>query len=361
MKTIIKLVAVLSSVIGAASFAADKTLIDYFLPMPVGDGLQSNAWGAATVGPRDQKNGLEDATMKQWNYWDGQIIKGPDGKYNMFASRWDQSRGHGGWGNSKAIHAVSDKAAGPYVDKGICWPQDTDGKGHNVTALVLTNGTYAVLVSDTRPGDFFVSASLDGPWTYKGRLQVDANGFSAARTTANLSILVRPDGSFLIVPRSGAILLSTNGLTGPYNVQGPSVFANTPGLPNINLEDPVVWMSGGLYHIVVNSFSTRKAYHLTSPDGIHNWTFRGLAYDPTTSFVRYTDGTVNHWNNMERPGVFIENGHVAYFTFAVIDVPKGNDHGNDNHGSKVIVVPFDGVAFDRDMAALAGGSPAPRP
>ena len=78
-----------------------------------------------------------------------------------------------------------------------------------------------------------------------------------------------------------------------------------PACPLRNLEDPVVWYSGGLYHIVVNGWSDRKAYHLTSADGINDWTFRGLAYDPTTDFVRYTDGTVNHWDKIERPGVLI--------------------------------------------------------
>jgi hypothetical protein len=51
--------------------------------------------------------------------------------------------------------------------------------------------------------------------------------------------------------------------------------------------------------------------------------------------------------------VFLVNGHVAYFIFAVLDVPKDEERGNDTHGSKVIVVPFDGVAFDRDMEALS--------
>jgi hypothetical protein len=65
--------------------------------------------------------------------------------------------------------------------------------------------------------------------------------------------------------------------------------------------------------------------------------------------VRYTDGTVNHWEKMERPGVLIENGHVTAMTFAVIDVPKDKEKGNDGHGSKIIVVPFDGAALDRDL------------
>src|SRR5438067_12112911 len=91
-----------------------KTFINYFLPMPVVGALSKEVWGAENVGPRDPKSGLEDVTMKQWDYWDGKIIKGQDGKYHMFASRWEQSRGHRGWGGSKAIHAVSDKLIGPY-------------------------------------------------------------------------------------------------------------------------------------------------------------------------------------------------------------------------------------------------------
>ena len=350
MTTLTKLLALFACSIGGTSPAADKTLIEYFLPTPIIGSLVSNVWGAPGVFPRDPQNGLEDATVKQWYYWDGQIIKAPDGKYHMFASRWDQSRGHGGWWGSCAVHAVSDKLIGPYIDKGLCWPDNQNGKGHNVTALVLPDGRYAVVVSETRPGDVFVSKSLDGPWEQLGSIHVDANGFNARDgSMSNVSVMVRPDGGFEIVPRFGAILISTNGILGPYKIQGSSVYPQVPGLPLRNLEDPVVWFSGGLYHIVVNGWSDRKAYHLTSPDGIKNWTFRGLAYDPTTDFVRYTDGTVNHWHKLERPGVLIENGHVTCFTFAALDVPKEQEKGNDTHGSKVIVVPFDGTALDRDL------------
>jgi hypothetical protein len=341
----------MSLTIGATSPAADKTLIDYFLPTPIQGSLVSNVWGAPGVFPRDPQNGLEDTTMKQWCYWDGQILKGPEGKYHLFASRWDQSRGHNGWFGSSAVHAVSDKVIGPYIDKGLCWPENQGGKGHNVTALVLPDGRYAVVVSETRPGDVFVSKSLDGPWDFLGSIKVTTNAFGRAGRMSNVSIMVRPDGDFMIVPRSGAILLSKDGILGPYTVQGPSIYPQIPGLPLRNLEDPVVWFSGGLYHIVVNGWSDRKAYHLTSPDGIKNWTFRGSAYDPTKDFVRYTDGTINHWEKMERPGVLVENGHVTHFTFAVLDVPKDQEKGNDTHGSKVLVVPFDGAALDRDLQA----------
>ena len=342
--------------VNGVGMAADKTLIDYFLPMPVQGKLTTEVWGAKNVLPRDPKNGLEDTTMKQWCYWDGQILKATDGKFHLFASRWDQSAGHAGWKNSVAVHAVSDAAMGPYRDTGMTWPTDLAGKGHNVTALQLPDKRYAVVVSETRPGDIFVSKSLNGPWEHLGSIQVDPNGFDPRDgRMSNVSLMLRPDGKYEIVGRSGAILISSDGILGPYKIQGPSIYKGLmpEGVPLRTLEDPAIWFSGGMYHIVVNCWSERKAFHLASPDGIGHWTNRGLAYDPTTNFVRYKDGTVNHWDKMERPGVYLENGHVRYFTFAVLDVPKDEERGNDNHGSKVIVVPFDGVAFDRDMQRIA--------
>ena len=328
------------------SSASPKPFIDYFEPIPVIGALTTNVWGAATVGPRDPKNGLEDATLKKWNYWDGSSIKAPNGKYFMFASRWPQSRGHNDWWNSRAIHAVSDNLFGPYRDEGLCWPDSEDGKGHNVSALPLPDGRYAIVISETRPGTVFVSRSLEGPWKELGKITVAGDPKWHA---SNEIILARPDGRFEMVGRAGVIMISANSVLGPYQPHGPCIYHNLPGLPQENLEDPVIWFSGGLYHIVVNCWSERKAYHLTSPDGIHHWTNRGLAYDPTTDFLRYTDGTVNHWYKLERPGVYLEDGHVVAFTFAVIDVPKEQETGNNGHGSKVIVVPFDGAALDRDL------------
>jgi len=325
-----------------ATIGYAQTLIDYFLPMPIVKSLKNDKWGCAAVGPRDIGNGLEDTTNSAYSYWDGPIIKGPDGKYHMFASRWNQNGGHWAWLSSIGIHAVSDSIMGPYIDKGLTWPTNSGGKGHNLTILQLKDGTYASVVSDTRPGDFFTAPSLDGPWSFAGSIQIDANGFNRPSEIANLSIIIRPDdGKFMIIERHGQIMTSDK-LTGPYKIQCNSIYS---GLAP-NLEDPVLWYSGGYYHVVVNSWSDKKAYHLRSKDGIKNWTNEGLAFDPRSNFLRYTDGTVNRWAKIERPGVYIENGHVTHWTFSVIDSEKERDLGNDDHNSKVIVVPFDGIAFD---------------
>ncbi|HEY8965038.1 MAG TPA: glycoside hydrolase family protein [Candidatus Methylacidiphilales bacterium] len=346
-----------------------KPFIDYFLPIPVSGELSKDAWGAAAVGPRDPDNGLEDREMKQWDYWDGKILRGADGKYRMFASRWDQAKGHFDWYNSKAVSAISDSPLGPYREQGLLWPDDQGGKGHNVTALQLPDGGYAVIVSETRNGDVFTSASIDGPWKHLGTLQVDQDRYHALANPgdrqplqgpnpkgwhgSNVSLIARPGGGFEMTQRSGQILISKDQILGPYEVQGDSIYRGLPGLPQDHLdrlEDPVLWFSGGWYHIVVNNWGDRRAYHLISRDGITGWKFQGVAYYPQADFIRYSDGTVNHWNKLERPGVLIEDGHVTAITLAVIDVAKEQEKGNDGHGSKVIVIPFDGAAMDRDLA-----------
>ena len=99
-------------------------------------------------------------------------------------------------------------------------------------------------------------------------------------------------------------------------------------------------------------------YHLTSVDGIHNWTDRGYAYDPRDAkkLFSYTDGTVDHWFKMERPQILVQNGLITHVTFAVADVNKDNQiPAGSNHGSKVIVIPFDGVAFDKDFGVPSTG------
>ena len=207
---------------GVRTDPAGTPFIDYFLPTPIVGSLTKEAWGAPNVLPRDPQNGLEDQSIKRWCYWDGQIIKGPDGKYHMFASRWDQAKGHNGWSSSVAIHAVSDNVIGPYADKGLCWPDDMAGKGHNVTALVMPDGTYVIIVSETRPATVFTLRSHSMARGQKlGEIKVDQAKWRAS----NYSVMVRPDGDFEIVPRSGQILLSRDGDSGTLQSHG------TIGLP----------------------------------------------------------------------------------------------------------------------------------
>ncbi|MFG0254716.1 MAG: hypothetical protein ACF787_06410 [Rhodopirellula sp. JB053] len=350
----------------SASAGEPKQLVDYFLPMqPQGPLVSKGIWGDSNVLPRDIKNGLEDSELRNWCYWDGRIVKDDAGKFHIFASRWNQSFPHSvGWKeDSKGMHAVSNHVMGPYVDKGLLWPDWQGGKGHNVIGLRMHDGRYAVVTSEITHGEVFVSDSPDGPFTLLGRITWEANGFDPGLAAyrggkgnmANVKVLLRPDGRYMIIARSTAPMLSEDGILGPYKIMGDRIYKSYRELPQERNEDPTVWYSGGIYHIVYNHWPTKTSHHFTSADGIHDWTYRGIAFKKDeTKIFRSTDGTINDWEFIERPTAYVDEktGHVTHFIFSVIDVHKGGDNGNDNHASKIVVVPFDGEAFDRDMNKL---------
>lgn len=387
----------------AASSAVAKSFIDYFLPTPITCSLVSNAWGCTASGstpanctagsgvlPRDTCNGIESPKNPPANYyWDGTIVKA-NGNYHLFATRWPGSIGFNpGWLSSDPIHAVGGtNPLGPYVDKGFAYSQSSFGsdphKGHNLQVLTLLDGTYAMVVSEVVPWTIFTSTSVDGPWkpcpSAPGPgLSVPSTGFGGNNSYAsNVSIVVRPDGNFQSIQRHGLIALSTTGVCGPYKAQQPTnKYASSDAVPAASkasifpnrqkhldptgpsrvestysiAEDPFIWYSAGLYHVLYGYPGDRVGYHLTSVDGIHDWTDRGVAYNPRSAqkMFTYTNGTVNHWYKMERSNVLVQTGVITHVSFAVSDVNKDNQiPAGSNHGSKLIVIPFDGVAFNKD-------------
>ena len=390
---------------GIAAAQTGTLLFDYFKPTPiVCSPLTRNIWGVDSVIPRDSCNGLEDRTGTQtkapaWMYWDGVIIHGTDGLYHMFSSRWAQSGGMNGWTGSNVIHATCDSLRGPYVDQGYAYnngPDSSSGsphKGHNVSALTLADGiTYALYVSEIVPFTVFSAKSLNGPWTNLGHGKIDTSGVvlnfqkysSTQPLESNISITLRPDGSYELIQRHGLIAISTSGILGPYKLQTPtntypanekppsdfpSIYPNRQahltsedptapgGAPEntyVLAEDPKIWYSGGQCHVIYDYPDDRVGYHLTSQDGIHNWTDQGFAFDPRQAkqLFSYTDGTVDHWYKMERPSVYMENGHIEYFTFALTDVDKNNITGGSDHGSCVAVMAFDGATFDKETGVV---------
>lgn len=351
----------------------ERSLVDFFLPMPTQSPLASEGiWGAENVLPRDTTNGLEDPTLKEWCYWDGSIVRSDDGRYHIYASRWPQSVAHSvGWkANSSAMHAVSDNIMGPYKDLGLIWPEwrveaeeaSFNGIGHNVSGFRMHDGRYGVVSSEVTPGVIFASDSPDGPFEYLGEIKYEANGFElglarygkAPYHMSNVRVLPRPDGRYMIVGRSTATLISENGVLGPYKIMSGRVYAKYPELPQEKNEDPTVWYSGGMYHIVYNHWPSKTSHHFTSKDGIEDWVYRGIAFKKDEiDIFRYSDGTINKWEYIERPCAYVgEDGHVSHFIFSVIDTGKGGDRADDNHGSKIVVVPFDGKAFDKYMNSL---------
>ena len=373
------------SLSGVARAQTTKTFIDYIKPAPiVCSPLSSATWGVAGVLPRDICNGIESAkgaaVPPEFYYWDGQILKAQDGKYHMFMSTWSGTAGFNpGWTGSDAYHAISSQGVmGPYQRQGFVYTNNGSHKGHNVSAAELSDGTYAVVVSETVAFTIYKATSLDGPWTGCAA-SIQTNGVNAgtdAHYDSNVSLFQRHDGKFQIVQRHGLIAIADT-LCGPYKMQKPtwaypaanrptidSIYPRRTSIPGVSNptyaweEDPHIWRSGGIYHVLYSGSGDRVGWHVYSPDGINNWTDGGLSCNPRLydKIFGYEGSTTKtQWYKMERPGVVLEGGHPTHVTWAVSDVDKDNQiPGNSNHGSKVIVVPFDGVAFDNDYGV--GGS-----
>ncbi len=297
--------------------------MDRFLPMPVQGPLTAETWGAENVIPRYIDNGIED---RQWSYWGGNAVPGPDGRYHLFVCRWreDSPRGHHEWSRSIVVHAVAERSTGPYK------VQDTIGSGHNPEVFQLADGRYVVYVIN----GYYISDGVDGPWE-KGQFEFDPRDRRIIEGLSNLSFARREDGSYLMVCRGGGIWFSQTGISPYYQVTDRRVYPPVEG----NFEDPVVWRTPIQYHMIVNDWRGRIAYYLRSKDGIHWKVEPGEAYMP--GIARYEDGTVVDWFKYERIKVLQDrHGRATQAHFAVIDVLKNDDKGSDNHNSKHICIPL---------------------
>ncbi|MES1174246.1 MAG: MYXO-CTERM sorting domain-containing protein [Myxococcales bacterium] len=346
--------------------------MNYLKPTPTVAPLSSASWGVPGVLPRDLSNGIESAkgagVHPDYYYWDGQIIKAKDGKFHLFMSTFSGNTNFGtGWLNSDAYHAVSqNNVLGPYQRQDYVYTNNGSHKGHNVSAVELPDGSYAVIVSEIVPFTIYKSSSLDGPWTAcQPTSQIGAS---------NISLFPRHDGKFEIVERNGTIAISDT-LCGTYVKQKPtcsytqagtdSIYPKRTSIPGVSnpaftwQEDPHIWRSGGVYHIIYSGSGDRVGWHVYSVDGITNWKDNGYAWSPRDYqkiFCYEGSTTCTQWYKMERPSVVLQDGHPTHVTWAVSDVDKDNQVlPGTNHGTKVVVVPFDGVSFDQDFG-VGGGS-----
>lgn len=301
--------------------------MDRILPAPIHNGLESNTWGADAVRPRDIHNGIEDPN---WSYWGGRSILGPDGKYHLFVARWreDNPLGHAGWPDSEIVQAVSDGPTGPFVVK------QTLGPGHFPEIHRLKDDQYVVYYFH----GCYTAGSLEGPWKHFAKKDCGFPGPTFG------SLAVREDGSLLMFTRRLTVWIKENGDDEFRPANNKPVHPQIPG----NYEDPMVWRTEVQYHLIVNDWIGRTAYHMRSKDGVHWKEDPGEAY--TIDFDGYENGTKVRWYKYERPKVVQDQyGRATHLHLAVIDVPKKEDKSKDNHNSKNIVLP---LVVDRRLKIL---------
>ncbi|WP_226967940.1 glycoside hydrolase family protein [Zobellia roscoffensis] len=301
--------------------------MDRFLPMPNLGGMTSDTWGAPGVIPRDINNGVESPL---WSYWGGNtLLEQEDGKYHLFVCRWleNAEKGHMAYHDSRVVHGVSKSPFGPFRIAGEV------GHGHNPTWYKTKKGRYVLYVIDK----YYVAQHINGPWK-EGQFEFDKRDretSSAHNFMHNCTFAQREDGTFLMVNRHGYSWFSKDGLT-TWNMVGEK-----SGYPPVEgkYEDPVIWKDNVQYHMIVNDWLGRIAWYLRSKDGVDWKVEPGEAYVPGISI--HENGKKEDWHKYERIRMLQdEKGRAIAANFAVIDTLKYEDLPNDNHSSKLIVVPL---------------------
>ncbi len=305
------------------NLAPGARFMDRFEPLPAVGKLTSDTWGIDKVKPRYIDNGIEDP---KWSYWGGNIIKDEKGTYHLFVCRWPENnpKGHFMWNRSTVVHTTSKSRFGPFKVK-----QEIGG-GHNPEIYQLSDGRY-VLYSI---GKYYLGETINGPWKKK-KFKFDSRDRRIIEGLSNMSFTTREDGSVLMVDRGGGIWLSKSGL-GPWEM-----VTQDRAYPAIKgrFEDPVIWKTPVQYHMIVNDWYGRIAYHLRSKDGVKWVTDPGKAYAP--GIAVHADGHKVDWYKYERIKIFQdEHGRAIQANFAVIDDKKHSDKGGDIHSSKNISMPL---------------------
>jgi len=307
-------------------------------------------------------------SMEGYNVWCNGVVKGDDGKYHMFFSRWPKSRGHEAWAtHSEIAHAVSDRLFGPYHFSDVCLPargdQYWDGEmTHNPHVIKYKDKYYLYYTANKGSGYWkttadtvkpkmshpewwvnrnfqrvgvAVSDSPYGPWKRFDKPLIDIT--PGRRTTGVPTVFQRPDGKFSLAYKSvmekegfkgGAvkhyISLSDSPL-GPFkDYDKPFITSPKSDFP---IDDHVEWFQNGKYYCIAKDHGDMITEHgialllFESPNGL-DWTLSSHSLVHKFS-ITFKDGEHMDFDRFEMPKVYLENGKVVALFLAA--KPKGKE------------------------------------
>ncbi len=270
--------------------------------------------------------------MEGYYVWCGSVIRGEDGRYHMFASRWKREHTfHPGWStHSEVVRAVADTPSGPFEFQEVVLPargpEYWDGcathcpqiiKRGNQYLLFYIGTSYAVEVTDENRQDMgtisraskrigmAVADSVCGPWKRPEAPAITAKpGTFYSYFVSNPAPVIEPDGSILVLFKARKYLDQSckfsNFYIGaaraadpesPFEVISPEPLFG-PDTPNGVIEDPFLWIDrDGLYHMLAKDMlgtiagSEADGMEFVSENGV-DWKFRQIAYTRGTLALR---------------------------------------------------------------------------
>lgn len=291
--------------------------------------------------------------------WGTSIIKGNDGKYHLFYSRWKKEYSFYGWlTHSEVAHATSKNPDGPWKYKetalknrgGKHWDAITahnpkikyfEGKYYlyyiatnmgdqpitekelvETSKVGYSHPNWKILRPNQRTG-VAVSNSINGPWKRLEKPLIEPSG-PITTLTVNPAIDKGSDGKYYLVIKGDKPnekrFIRNQAVAVSNSPQGPFKITEKPVIDYIDTEDMSLWFD-----------ETRKRFYgvfhahgfigmVTSKDGI-NWK-KSNEYILMQKNIKMEDGSIFIPDRLERPFIYHENGKPKVLSLAV---KKGNE------------------------------------
>lgn len=308
--------------------------------------------------------------FKQDNYWVwcGSVVKGEDGKFHMFASRWPKHLPmHPGWlVGSEVVRAVSDTPEGPYIFQEIVLPargaEYWDGRSTHNPHITKYKDKYILYYmgsthpfADAAPSEkldlndpraivgrsnkrvgIAISKSVFGPWQRFDRPILPTRpGKYDSFLTSNPAPCIQEDGSALLIYKARKYEgyehgKMTIGVAGAENFVGPyKVLSEEPIFPpgETHIEDPFIWKTEEGYSMIAKDMDGNLCGE--KHGGIYAYSKDGLKWDIMKGYkaysrkIKWDDGTEQVMGSLERPFILFQYGKPTHLFFATADGAGG--------------------------------------
>jgi len=302
-----------------------------------------------------------------FHVWGASAVRGPDGKYHLFYSRWPAKTGFQSWvTHSEIAHAVSDHPAGPFHPVDVALPVRADHfwdahVTHNPTVHRFGDKYYLYYMGnrgDQRVVEQFnnlnwlhrnnqrigvaVADDPAGPWERFDHPVIDVSEDELC--VSNPSVTEMRDGRYLMVyksvkrdkplPFGGPVvhrIAIADNPAGPFVKTGQDVF--TAAGSDFPAEDPYIWFDG-----------ERNRYYAIVKDQNGHFTDAGRSLalfcsDNGLDWQPAEHALVNQnriqWQDheqpifrLERPQLLLENGQPSALFLSVLETMESKESYN---------------------------------
>ena len=291
--------------------------------------------------------------------WCSSVIKGENGKYHLFYSRWKKEYKFTGWlTHSEVAHAISDSPFGPWKYVETVLKGRRDAKWDAITAhnpkIKYFEGRYYLYYVSTNLGEkefteeelietahtgyahpnwkilrpnqrtgVAVSNSINGPWERLEQPLIEPSG-PITTLTVNPAIDRGKDGKYYLIVKGDkpneTRFIRNQAVAISKSPTGPFIMQPKPVIDDLDTEDVSLWYDNKRAHFYGVFHAHTFIGMISSPDGI-NWS-KAADYIVMQKTVSLTNGKIIQPDRLERPFVYCENDKPKVISLAI---KKGDD------------------------------------